>query len=218
VGEGPREAIDSTLAMLAEELIDTGLALKPGLKLRRKMDEQTHVIRTQASKWNRSGLQARFEISAWFESDLLGAWKKQRWPGRSPAITQFDRLVNTLQLKFPDTVHHAEWDVVDPAVRPQTAKDAAAIIRDQALPWFERMADPAAALGSLVTDSIQPSLVYYAVATGHSDAARSRIAELSVTSPSFAETLDAVRRDGKPAAYRNAYEPIAWAVVSCGLI
>lgn len=217
MSESPRDAVEATLAMIAQELQGTGLELKPGLKLQRKPDGQRHVIRTQTSKWNRSAVQAWFELSAWFECDRLGAWMKAQSPGRPAAITRFDSLVNALQLMFPGTPHRAKWDVVDPAARAQAATEAAAIIRDQALPWFEKMGDPETALGDLLAKSTHPSLVYYAVATGHSEYARRRIAELAESNKVLAEVLDAVRRDGKPAAYRNAYEPIAWAAVSCGI-
>jgi hypothetical protein len=60
-------------------------------------------------------------------------------------------------------------------------------------------------------------LVYHALATGHSDAARARIAEIAAGNAAFADVLEAVRRNGKPSSYRNAFEPIAWAAVSSGI-
>lgn len=217
MSESPREAIEATLALVSAELSDTGLGLKPGLILKRKRGDQTHIIGTQARARNQAGVMARFEITAWLESDRLGAWKKSKWPDRSASITRFDRLVDTLRLVFPGTSRHAEWDVVDPSVRPAVAKEAAEIIRAQALPWFEQAGDPVAALGNLVTNSIQPSLIDYAVATDNLDAARARIAAIASSNAKFAETLEAVRQNGKPNAYRDAFEPIAWAAVSSGV-
>jgi hypothetical protein len=217
VGESPREAVEATLAAVAEQLADTKLTLKPGMVLRRKSGDRTDIIGTQTSKWNRAEVQARFEISACFESDRLGDWKKQRWPGRPPSVAKFDRLVDVLKLKFPGTPRQAGWDVVDPAARSTVASEAAAIIRSQALPWFDQMEDPTAALRRLVTESIHASLIYYAIASGEADAARRRVAEIANARESFATLLETVRRDGKPKAYRNVYEPIAWAAVECGL-
>jgi len=217
VGESPRDAIEATLKLIEAELADEGFMLKSGLILARKQSDHTHAIRTQAATRNRAGLMARFEISAWFESNRLAAWKKAHLPARPAAVTKFDRVVDIRQLKFPGTPHHAEWDVVDPGVRSQVAKEAANIVRAQALPWFELTSDPVLALGNLVTKSIQTSLVYHALATGHSDAARARIAEIAAGNAAFADVLEAVRRNGKPSSYRNAFEPIAWAAVSSGI-
>lgn len=44
------------------------------------------------------------------------------------------------------------------------------------------------------------------------------LAELAATNEHFTKVLESVRRGGKPAAYSNAFEPIAWAAVESGLI
>jgi hypothetical protein len=132
-------------------------------------------------------------------------------------LTKFDRVAATLQLKVPDSPHHAEWDAADAARRPEVAREAAAIIRAQALPWFELMADPVAALSAAETTPNLASVIHYAIATGHSDAARERVASLAQSNVHFAEILETVRTNGKPPAYRNVYEPIAWAAVDCGI-
>ena len=217
MSESPRDAIEATLKLIEAELADEGFALKAGMILARKNGDQTHLIRAQAATRNKAGTMARFEISAFFESKRLAAWKKVQWPGRPAAVTKFDSLVDVLQLKFPGTPHRAEWDVVDPGVRFDVAKEAAAIIRAQALPWFELTSDPVLALAKLLAPSTHASLVYYAVAAGQPDAARARIAEIAAGNAAFAEVLENVRRNGKPSAYRNAFEPIAWAAVSAGI-
>ncbi len=213
----PREAIEATLGLIAEELGSEGFALKPGLVLRRKLGNQGHAFHCQSSKWNRGGELAVFQLGAWFESDRLSSWRKARRPGRPAEVTKFDRVAATLQLKVPDSPHHAEWDAVDAARRPEVAREAAAIIRAQALPWFELMGDPVAALRASEVIPNLASVIQYAVATGHSDAARERVASLEQSNVHFAEILETVRANGKPAAYRNAYEPIAWAAVDCGI-
>jgi hypothetical protein len=218
VSESPGEAVEETLKLIANELGDEGLALKPGLILKRKQGDQTHSIRAQCRTRNRAGAMARFELSAWFESDVLSSWCKERWPGRPASVTKFDRVVGVLDLKLPDSPRHAEWDVVELDVRHEVAAEAASIIRSQALPWFEKMSDPVTALAELgATPKPRASLIHYAVAAGRSDAARERIAALANSSPHFAGVLEAVRQDGKPAAYRNAFEPLAWAAVDCGI-
>jgi len=217
VSESPRDAIEATLKLIENELADEGFALKPGMILSRNLGDQRHVIRSQAATRNRARAMACFEISAWFESKRLAAWKKEKLPDRPASITKFDGLVDTRQLKFPGTPHHAKWDVVDPGRRSGVATEAASIIRAQALPWFEMTSDPVLALRNLVTQSSHASLVDYAVAMGQHDAVRARIAELAASNAAFGNVLESVRRNGKPTAYRNAFEPIAWAAVSCGV-
>lgn len=215
MSESPREAIEATLGLIAQELAGEGFAAKPGLALGRKLGDQGHRFHCQSSKWNRAGELAAFQLSAWFESDRLSSWKKMRCPGRPATVTRFDRVVATLQLKLPDSPRHAEWDAIDPARRPQVAREAAAIIRAQALPWFQLMGDPVATLSEADVIPNLASVIEYAVAAGHSDAARERVASLAASNANFARILEAVRLNGKPPAYRNAYEPIAWAAVEC---
>jgi hypothetical protein len=217
VGESPRDAVESTLALLAKELEGTGFALKPGLMLVRKQSDLTHRLRTQTNRYNRAGLMARFEFSAWLESDRLGKWMKEHAPGRPAAVTKFDRLVIARQLKLPGRPHHAEWDVVDPASRPAAAAEVAAIVRDDILPWFAKVDDPAGALDELGGASSHPSIIRYAVATRHADLARARIAEFAREVPKFRETLDRLRRDGKPSAFRGSYESLAWVAIDAGV-
>jgi len=218
VGESPREAIEATLGLVARELTEEGFQLKPGPLLRRKREGQGHVIHCQSSKWNRSGEFAGFRLTAWFESDILSSWTKKRWPGRPTEIEKYDRVVSSMQIKRAGNPHHVEWDAVDPASRSEIAADVASLIREQALPWFEMMSDPVTALSELVRSPIpSPPVVHYAIATGHSEDARRSIAALREANVHFAKVLDDVRRNGKPPAYRNAFEPIAWAAVECGI-
>lgn len=218
MNESPRQAIEATLGLIARELADEGFELKPGLMLRRKRGDRGHLFHSQSSKWNRSGELAIFQLSASFESDTLSAWVKKRWPDRPTEIAKYDRVVSAMQIKRPDSLRHVEWDAVDPGGRAQIAIDAASLIREQALPWFEMMSDPVAALNELVRSPMpRASVIHYAIASGHSDAARERIAALADGNPHFAGVLEAVRQNGKPSAYRNAYEPIAWAAIDCGV-
>jgi hypothetical protein len=211
----PREAVEAALRLLAAELADEGFALGTGLILRSRQGDTTRIIRTQTSKWNRSGVQARFELSAWFESDELAAFRKLRSPNRPASVMKFDRLVTTRKLRFPGSPRHAEWDVLDTAVRPAVAMEALAIIRADILPWFEKMRNPVEALAELLDGSIHSSLIAYAVATGYADAARTRIAALAIDKPQFGEVLDRLRREGKPAAFRSPLEQIAWTAIDC---
>jgi hypothetical protein len=210
--EGPREAVEATLGLLAEELEGTGFSFAPGLVLRRKAGDLTQTIRAQTDKHNKTGVLARFSLTAWLESAALGAWMKQRYPDRPPS-----RFVTARQLKSPGTPHHAGWDVVDQAIRRSVAAEAAQIVRVDILPWFEMVSDPAAALSTVLEEPWSPAIIPYAVATGHSATARQRVAELCEKNPAFRNTLERLHRDGKPAAYRDGLEPIAWNAIEAGV-
>jgi len=215
--ETPREAVEATLALLASELSDTGFALKPGLMLRRKVGDLTHSLRAQPNKSNREGQSARFRLSAWLESAELSAWKKAQAPDRPAAVAKFDSFVLARDLNFLGSPHHGDWDVVDPGERPAAAASIVEIVRSDTLPWFDKVSDPVSALDELMNGSLHSSIIEFAVATGNAEAARRRIAAIAAEKPKIAEVLERLRRDGKPAAFRDGLEPIVWTAIDAGV-
>lgn len=200
--------MEATLALLADELASEGFTLKAGLQIKRNDGEFADLIRAQSSTWNRGGVQAWFNLTAIGESARLSVFKKERWPGRRAAVTKFDRWVTSRQLKWIGQPRTARWDAIDPAARPGIAREAAAIIRADILPWFQLARDPLWQLSQLVDHSTNPRILTFAVALDEADAAKARIAELRATNSRFEEAFRRLKRDAADRGGGNAFDAV----------
>ncbi len=204
----PRAAVDETLRLIAAELSEYGFEMGAHLVLRARKGDDSWIVRTQTNKWNRRDVQAWFSLSAWYESKALAAWRKATFPGRPRNVTQFDRVAATRQIKFPGTPHQVRWDVIDSTARPAVAREAAAIIRADIIPWFEAMADPVRSLDDLLTGFSSVRSIHYALSAGHADAVKHKLASLVRSNERFAAAMTRLKADPTDRIKGNAYDDV----------
>jgi hypothetical protein len=167
--EKPGDIVSHGIAVIAEQLAETGFCLfKKGPALSRTVDDLTFRIVFQSSKWNRAEHKAAMRMYVEVCSKKLAAWRSihvkdnffHREPGASCILKA---LIGNLRSPMQPML---EWDFLDRIRRDLVADDAAATIRELALPFFDTFRDTEAAVDSLLQNPVfyVPWIVEYATA------------------------------------------------------
>jgi hypothetical protein len=165
----PNDIVFKGISAIAERLADTGFCLlEKGPILRRTDNDLTFRIIFQSSKWNREGYKAAMRMYVEVSSKKLASWRlahlKDAFYHREPAASCILRaLIGNLRSPMQPML---EWDFLDEVAREMVANDAAATIRELALPFFDAFQDTQTTVDRLLQIPIfyPPFVVHYATA------------------------------------------------------
>lgn len=220
--ETSREAIGDTLRQIADQLANSGFALRSGQKLTRKRGDMTEELHAQADRGNRAGEVMRFRLSVMTHSAAAKRWAKAQDLPALHSEGPFAGVVGSMQLHFAEGLNGSDFDVLNPDDRPFVAERVAAKVREVALPWFDTMANPETALATLGEGPNNETwLLRFALAHGLDTEARDALALRCARSPDFArefmEYAAQITASGAPQGYHDATEELAAFAVAAGL-
>lgn len=169
--EKPRDVYQAAADELAAPYTQAGWRYaRSGPHLTRRVSDLTSQIRFASSTSNVAGSLVVLTVHVIFKDHAHTAWRQER--GLSPV--PFDAVLNRHLGHFLQPPVWLEWNLADPATRPQTIADIAHTLATVAVPALDRLGELVASpsypqpLFGLVNDS---ALLEYHVRAGRTDEA-----------------------------------------------